>query len=74
MQVEDLREQAREVQLLRVTKDLQLNLNEGSRGNRDHHEIETLEKTMEINEKVSNTHIDTYTDTLSVACTHVHVV
>ena len=54
MQVEDLREQAREVQLLRVTKDLQLNLSEESRGNRDQHEIETLEKTLEINESVTN--------------------
>ena len=47
-----MQERARDVQLLRVTKDLQLRLNEDGQARRDQHDAETLEKTLELNEKV----------------------
>ena len=47
-----MQERARDVQLLRVTKDLQLRLNENGQARRDQHDAETLEKTLELNEKV----------------------
>lgn len=54
--MENLRDQARDVQLLRVTKDLQLGLNEEGQRGKDQHDIDTLEKTLELNDRVSHTH------------------
>ena len=69
MKVEDLQEQAREVQLLRVTKDLQLSLSEEGSGGRDQHDIETLEKTLELNERVG---YSCYVSRLSMVITYRH--
>ena len=52
MEAEDLVEQARDIQKLRVTKELQSRLLEADVAGRDHQECLTLERTLELNHKV----------------------
>jgi hypothetical protein len=47
-----LMEKAKDIQMLRVTKELQQRLMEENVTSKDRNEIDTLEKTIELNQKV----------------------